>query len=131
MQVRRVLIIEDEVAIQSILSTFLHRFAREHGWEAETRSFTDPVQGLFELTTNGEAYDIILLDIRMPRFTGDEIYQSLEHVRPEILDRVLFVTGYPEDLEERFPEKSLRVLPKPFRYEALAGKVGEILGASP
>ena len=128
MKAKRALIIEDEVTIQSILATFLHRLAREEGWQgAEVKSFTDPVQGLFELTTNGDAYDIVLLDIRMPKFTGDEIYHSMEHVRPDILNRILFVTGYPEDLEERFPGRELRVLPKPFRYESFAAKVREVL----
>ncbi len=130
MATKRALIIEDETTVQGILSTFFHRLAREEGWEAEVKGFADPVQGLFELTTNGEAYDVVLLDIRMPKFTGDEIYHSMEHVRPDILDRILFVTGYPEDLEERFPGRALRVLPKPFRYEAFAAKVREILSPS-
>jgi len=127
MDVKKALIIEDEATIQSILSVFFRRFARERGWDADVRMFADPVQGLFELTTNGEAYDVVLLDIRMPKLTGDEIYGSIEHVNPQVINRVLFVTGYPEDLEDAFPGRELNVLPKPFRYDDFAKKLSEIL----
>jgi len=124
-----VLIIDDEDTVQSILSAFLQRYVSDRGKESEIKTMNDPVQGLFELTTNGDKYQIVLLDVRIPKLSGDEIYSSLEHVNPEILDRVLFVTGYPEDLHERFPGKPLRILQKPFRYDSFAEELDRMLGA--
>jgi hypothetical protein len=39
----------------------------------------------------------------------------------------MFVTGYPDDVADRFPEKDLRILQKPFRYEHFAQKMDDIL----
>lgn len=124
-----VLIIDDEDTVQSILSAFLQRYVSDRGKEADIKSMNDPVQGLFELTTNGDKYQIVLLDVRIPKLSGDEIYSSLEHVNPEVLDRVLFVTGYPEDLHERFPGKQFRILQKPFRYDSFAEELDQMLGS--
>jgi two-component system, LytTR family, response regulator len=121
------LVVDDEDTVQSILAAFLNRYAQQHSREIQIRTLSDPVQGLFELTTNGERYNLILLDVRLPKLTGDDIYNSLEQVNPDLLKRVLFVTGYPEDLAERFPGRELLILQKPFRYQAFTEKLDTLL----
>ena len=123
----KILAIDDEDTVQSIVSAFLERFLGEKNITFDVKSFNDPVQGLFELSSNGASYQIILLDVRLPRLTGDEIYNSLMHVNPELLNRVLFVTGYPDDLEARFPDMPLNILTKPFRYQAFCEAIVAIL----
>ncbi len=123
----KVLTIDDEDTVQSILAAFLNRYLGEKGIQSDIKTLSDPVQGLFELSTNGEQYSIILLDVRLPKLTGDEIYNSLIHVNPNLLERVLFVTGYPDDLTERFPDKSLNILQKPFRYQSFTEQLSKIL----
>jgi len=123
----KVLIVEDEATVQSILAAFLQRYLSDHGMAGDIKILTDPVQGLFELSSNGEQYAGILLDVRLPKLTGDEIYSSLEHINPEILGRIMFVTGYSKDLTDRWPEKKLNVLEKPFRYDLFAERLEGIL----
>ena len=123
----KVLVIDDEDAVQSILAAFLNRYTTERGMQSDIASMSDPIEGLFELTTHGDRYQLILLDVRIPRLSGDEIYSSLEHVNPEILGRILFVTGYPEDLFERFPDKQLNILQKPFRYNTFSNQLDTVL----
>jgi len=122
-----VLLIDDEENMQSIMSAFLKRYGKLHGISVEIKALFDPVQGLFEITSNGNHYDLILLDVRLPKLTGDEIYQSISHVNPELMDKVLFITGYREDLDHRFPDKDLNVLEKPFRYAQLETHMDAIL----
>ncbi|MDQ7011031.1 MAG: response regulator [Mariprofundaceae bacterium] len=122
-----VLLVEDEENVQHIIGAFLKRFGDVHGVDIHITALYDPVQGLFEATTNGDHYDMILLDVRLPKLTGDEIYKSITHVNPQLLDRVLFVTGYREDLEGRFPGQKLRVLDKPFRYQQLEEQIQAIV----
>ena len=129
-QALHALVIDDEDTVQSILAAFLSRYAQQTGRTIQIRTLSDPVQGLFELTTNGERYGMILLDVRLPKLTGDDIYNSLEHINPGLLDRVLFVTGYPEDLAERFPARELRILQKPFRYQTFTEKLDALLNAA-
>jgi len=123
----KVLAIDDEDTVQSILAAFLNRYLGEKGIQNEIKTLNDPVQGLFELSTNGEQYSVILLDVRLPKLTGDEIYNSLMHVNPNLLTRVLFVTGYPDDLSDRFPDKKLNILQKPFRYQNFTEQLNTIL----
>jgi two-component system NtrC family sensor kinase len=40
-----------------------------------------------------ERYDAILTDIRMPDMDGRDLYGRIERDRPELADRVAFVTG--------------------------------------
>ncbi len=124
----KTLIIDDEDSVQSILAAFLNRYVSERGMESKIESMSDPIQSLFELTTRGHEYQLVLLDVRIPKLSGDEIYSSIEQVNPDILDRIMFVTGYPEDLYERFPDKTLNVLQKPFRYNTFAEKLDKVLG---
>jgi len=123
----KVLIVEDESTVQSILAAFFQRYLEEKGMTGDIRTLTDPVQGLFDLSTNGEQYGAILLDVRLPKLTGDEIYNSIEQVNPDLLNRILFVTGYPDDLTDRWPDKQLNILEKPFRYQTFEEQIGKIL----
>jgi len=127
MSVVAVLTIDDEETVQNILTAFVQRYMKERGMKCQVKAISDPVQGLFELSTNGDYYSVILLDVRLPKLTGDEIYNSLAHVNPGLLERVMFVTGYPDDLADRFSEKTLRILQKPFRYEQFSKSMDEIL----
>jgi len=127
----QVLIIEDEASMHSIMNSFLQRYGEQRGEPVNIKGLLDPVQGLFEASANGEQYDAILLDVRLPKLTGDEIFRSIRHVNPDITNRVLFVTGYPEDLIGHFADDiPLRVLEKPFRYEAFAASLTDLLPAS-
>jgi len=124
----KTLIIDDEDSVQSILAAFLTRYVGEKGMESSVETMSDPIQSLFELTTHGHQYQVILLDVRIPKLSGDEIYSSIEQVNPDILDRIMFVTGYPEDLYERFPDRTFNILQKPFRYNTFAEKLDGLLG---
>jgi len=123
----KILTIDDEDTVQSILTAFINRYLGAKGIESSIKTLSDPVQGLFELTTQGNQYSAILLDVRLPKLTGDEIYSSLIHVNPELLERVIFVTGYPDDLTERFPDMDLKILQKPFRYQDFTEQLNTIL----
>jgi len=126
-EVIKVLTIDDEDTVQSILTAFLSRFLSEKGFQSEIKTLTDPVQGLFELSTNGDQYNVIMLDVRLPKLTGDEIYNSLIYVNPELLERVVFVTGYPDDLKDRFSDRNLNILVKPFRYQHFVEQLSLVL----
>jgi DNA-binding NtrC family response regulator len=129
MEAVAVLTIDDEETVQNILTAFVHRYMKGKEMNCNVKAISDPVQGLFELSTNGDHYAVILLDVRLPKLTGDEIYNSLVHVNPGLLSRVMFVTGYPDDIAERFPDKELRILQKPFRYEQFSQSMDAILQA--
>ncbi|MDQ6973093.1 MAG: response regulator [Mariprofundaceae bacterium] len=124
---KRVLIIEDEENIQGILRVFAQRFFADRGSKAVIKTMSDSVQALFDLSTHGNDYDIIIMDVRLPKLGGDEIYNSMEQVNPTLLGRVLFVTGYSDDLTQRWPDRQLNILGKPFRYHGFEAILNQIL----
>lgn len=123
-----VIIVEDEETIQLILSAFVKKFFSTLGAKCTVKTFTDPMQGLLELSNNGKVYDIIMLDVRLPKLTGDELYSSLELIDPELAKKVMFVTGYSSDLLDRFSDQDITILEKPFRYPQFTEKVKHVLG---
>jgi len=121
-----VLIVDDDTLMHEVITAFLTRYGQDHKRDVVIKALHDPVQALFEMTTNGEVYDLILLDVRLPKLTGDEIYTAIAKGHPELLSQLVFVTGYPKDLKMRLPETDLRVLEKPFKYARFETLVSDI-----
>jgi CheY-like chemotaxis protein len=122
------LLIDDDYITHRIVDSFLHRFGKENGITVSLKSIFDSVQGIFELSKMAESFDVVALDVQMPKLTGNDIYDFLIQKKPHLLDNILFVTGYGEDLKERFPKQKLRVLDKPIRYEQFAKTLVSITG---
>lgn len=94
--------------------------------DASVKALHDPVQGVLELSANGSHYDIILLDIRLSKLGGDEIYKSISMKAPDLLRRIIVITASPDQLHKKLPGHDLRVLGKPFRYEMFEFQVSDI-----
>jgi two-component system LytT family response regulator len=124
----QVLVIENEETIQAIIASFMQRYGEEHGVHVQPKGLRDGMQGLFELTTNGEAYDLVILDEGLPGVSGSEIYADLVHVQPDLLGRLMFITGHRREIEERFPERDLFILDKPFQYQQFSRMITEVTG---
>jgi len=127
----QVLLIDDDSVTHQIIGVFLERYGRECGSEISVKSMHDPVQGLLELSENGNRYDLILLDLRLPKLSGDEIYRSISKNAPELMERIIFITASPEKLHDRLPDRDLRVLGKPFRYDLFAFHVTDVIQSAP
>ena len=125
----RALIVDDEAPAREEL-----RYLLEELGEVITDS---QVQVVGE-ATNGEealvllqslAYDLVLLDIRMPGLNGLEVARalaSLEH-RPQ----VIFTTAYPDHAVDAFDLNAADYLVKPFDVDRLRRAVERALSAAP
>ena len=126
--VMNLLLIDDDSGFHILMGKMLDRFGKENALTVNITNFSDPVQGLFQLSEKDQHFDIVILDLRMPKLGGDDIYAFLMRKKPHLLENVLFVTGYRDDLEERFPDQKFNVLDKPFRYEQFASALRGITG---
>ncbi len=122
----QVLAIEDEDSLQAIISSYLKRYEKENNISIELTSICDPVKGMYEVSVRGAYYDVIILDVRMPKLQGDEIYDTLKEAQPLMTQSILFVTGFGEELKKRFKGEKLNILDKPFRYEQFAERLESI-----
>jgi CheY-like chemotaxis protein len=113
----RVLIIEDEEGVRRPMARFLARRG------AEVEEAADGADGLARLAAR--APDVILVDLRMPRMGGVELFARLEEERPELARRVLFLSGDVSQLAEpgNTPVPRERVLVKPVELAELEGRI--------
>ena len=120
--VRRVLIVDDEETIRQALSRFYSR----RGWDVTQAQ--DGARAYDWLIRGSEPYDLVISDMRMPGFSGIELYSALRELRPEMLDRLLFCTGEIESVAVSafVAETNCRVLLKPFDLRTLATLSDEI-----
>ncbi|MBL0169285.1 MAG: GAF domain-containing protein [Gemmatimonadaceae bacterium] len=79
------LVVEDEAPLRAAIS----RYLRKLGYEVEAVGRGD--EALMRLEQR--AFDLILLDLRLPDMSGDEVYRALEARSPALAQRVLFTTG--------------------------------------
>jgi two-component system, OmpR family, response regulator ChvI len=113
----RVLIIDDEKDITSSLKIGLsHR-----GFKVDT--FNDPVQAL-ALYKPG-SYDLIILDIRMPRMNGFEFFREVKKVDKAV--KICFLTAfevYTDEFKRLFPNMKVEgFLRKPIAIAELASQI--------
>lgn len=108
-------IIDDEPSVLKILAAFAERLFHTHRIKVHVTQITNPVDALFELSSSEKPFpDLVLLDVRMPKVNGNNIYESVAMVTPQFASRICFVTGYAGDIElgDKAP-----ILKKPFHYD--------------
>ena len=85
--------------------------------------FHDPLDALLNFTCG--LYDLLLLDIKMPRMNGFELYQELQKIDSRA--KVCFITSfvvYYEALRETFPSAKERCfIKKPIEIGHLAQRL--------
>jgi two-component system, NtrC family, sensor kinase len=83
----RTLIVEDERDVAHLLQ----RLLLDQGYEVVLAANGE--EALRELDADSRSFDLIISDIKMPGLGGCELYTHLEHVAPELRQRMLFITG--------------------------------------
>jgi PAS domain S-box-containing protein len=119
-----ILLVDDEPLIRNLGRNILQRY----GYRVLLAS--DGQEGV-ELYCSGQyAIDLVVLDLTMPRLSGQDAFQRLVEYDPQV--RVLFASGYSAD--HGCDQRDVRVLgfvSKPYQPEELARSVREALDKSP
>jgi len=62
--------------------------------------------------------------------SGDEVFATLEATNPAVIDKVIFITGFSADLDNRFPDIDLNILEKPFKYKDFSRMLDKVMQAA-
>ncbi len=109
---RRVLIVDDDEAIRTMVERVLQRE------QFDVDSARDGFEAIQKLAWND--YDAILLDLMMPRIDGLGVLQFLERHRPELNPAVIVMSANVPGATDTAREKKIsRVLEKPFDLKEL------------
>jgi DNA-binding response OmpR family regulator len=115
-----ILVVDDEPDANMTLRTLLE----ENGFE--TDAYTDPLVALQSFRPG--KYDLLLLDIKMPKMSGFELYQKMKEIDNNV--KVCFVTAselfYEEFRENRDIDEKYFIL-KPMKNEEMMKRINIIL----
>ncbi|HET7712957.1 MAG TPA: response regulator [Thermoanaerobaculia bacterium] len=105
----RVLVCEDDDGIRTLVEVLLRR----RGFIVEpVKNGRAAIEVLFQ-----DDFDLIVLDLLMPVVGGYEVLSFLRGTRPDLLDRVVVLTAFPNAFREPLPIAA--VVRKPFDIEEL------------
>ena len=113
-----ILVIDDDVDVRGFIVSSLD----DYGYRV--RQAADGVAGLALFTE--ERPDLVILDYIMPGLSGGEVAAQILKTVPG--QPILFVSGYSESEAISSAAPHARMLPKPFRPDALDAAVREALG---
>jgi PAS domain S-box-containing protein len=120
---RRVLLVDDEQPVRSAVRRYLERLQ----WTVEEAPDGAIALDLL-LQADLHRYAVVICDIRMPVVSGVELYDRLRTERPELVTRMLFITGDVASVPvaEFLARSSVNVIEKPFDLPVLGQMVAEV-----
>jgi DNA-binding response OmpR family regulator len=119
-QGKNILIVDDDEDLNNLFKTFLEY----DGYKVNT--FTDPIDALYSFRK--DAYDLVLLDLKMPNLNGLILSQKLKNIDPALL--FCFITAHKEFIEhiKRYNlDIEKIVIYKPIWLNELRSKVHSLL----
>jgi two-component system, OmpR family, response regulator ChvI len=123
---KRILIVDDEKDITTTMKKGLEEFG---GYEVD--AFNDPEQALSLFKP--DHYDLLALDVRMPKLNGFQLYKQLQRIDPK--PRVCFITAfelYYDEFRKVFPSLDVRCfIRKPVSMTDLVKEVNAEFEAPP
>lgn len=109
---KRALVIDDDAHVRELLQVLL-----------ETAGFeVDTLQDGIDAVELKHDYHVIVLDMRMPIFSGAQLADYWKMTTPEVLRRVIFLTGY-SGLSSGRDHGTFATLAKPFDYREMLAVV--------
>lgn len=114
---------EDRQRIQD----YLARFSFEANTDFLIDEYTDG-ESLTELyTQSSKRFDIVFLDMEMSGMSGIETAQKIRSL-PDRNVLIVFITSYPEYMQDSFDVQASQYLIKPLSYELFKDKLTRIIG---
>jgi DNA-binding NtrC family response regulator len=111
----RLLLVDDEAALLSLMRRYLERL----GYEIETCS--NAADALALVQADPERFAMVITDLTLPGMNGEELIAEMRRHQPKL--RALISSGYP--YEPRAPGTGF--LQKPFLPDMLAAEVAKAL----
>jgi two-component system sensor histidine kinase RpfC len=120
----RILVVDDEPTLRRTLERALRYF------EYDVITVGEPHLA-YEVLEDGD-FDLVLLDIHLPQMAGDALFLALVRRWPQLLGRVVLMTGDPGAVRPDWPAELLGcpVLSKPFTLNMLNDAVAGALSAA-
>jgi len=107
-----ILVVDDELPLATALQALLAR-------EGHQVTVADDGNKAITLLAQRD-YDLILCDLKMPKVSGEQVYEWLRTNKPHLLQRFVLMTGdFLSPIAQHTTERGIKLLHKPFRMDEL------------
>ena len=121
---RRILVIDDDLAIRVLLQAVLRRM------RFDVELAEDGAVGLEKVQQNG-GFDLILLDLMMPRVNGYEFIETVSRDFPELKPHIIVFTAAGKRGVEKIPADAVcNSILKPFDLEKFIEMISDCLNGT-
>jgi CheY-like chemotaxis protein len=117
----RILVVDDEEGVRDTACDILE----DLGYLVDLAE--DGKDGLAQFEKSPDAYDLVLLDMVMPKMNGRECFARMKQIKPDV--RVILSSGFTREgeLEEMKSNGLNAFIRKPYRSVALSQVIHEVL----
>lgn len=112
----KIAICDDSDADRQYISNLVSRWGEDTGNTVHTSSFCSAENFLFQYAEKND-YDILLLDIEMGAMDGVSLAKRIREDNETV--QIIFITGFPDYMEEGYEVSALHYLMKPIVEEKL------------
>jgi CheY-like chemotaxis protein len=118
----RVLCVDDECAVGDVIAQILGNH-----FECEVDAVCNAEEAL--RTLENRSFDVIIVDFLMPNMDGGELFTRIARRHPELLPRLMFMTGdtLSDSTLDFIGATGQLLLEKPFGIAELTRAVGQVL----
>ena len=118
---KNILIVDDDEDLTNLYETFL----KYDGYKVD--AFTDPIDALYSFRKN--VYDLVLLDLKMPKMNGIELSQEMQKIDPNLSYRFITAANkeYIENIEANNPDIKENIIYKPLWLNEIRVTINSLL----
>ena len=118
---KNILIVDDDKDLTNLYETFL----KYDGYKVD--AFTDPIDALYSFGKN--VYDLVLLDLKIPKMNGIELSQEMQKIDPNLSYRFITATNkeYIESIEANNPDIKENIIYKPLWLNEIRVTINSLL----
>lgn len=117
---KKILVVDDEKSIRSFIVELLT------GDGCIVEAIDNGAEAIEKVAT--EKYDAVLCDIKMPGISGKELFSFIKEKKPEMSDKIVFMTGdvFSKDTENFMKTTGSSFIEKPLQIDVLLEKIEDL-----
>ena len=118
---KNILIVDDDEDLTNLYETFL----KFDGYKVDV--FTDPIDALSSFKK--DFYDLVLVDLKMPKMNGVELSQELQNIDPNLFYRFITTASkeYTENIKINNPNLEKNIIYKPLWLNEIRTTIHSLL----
>ena len=122
-----IVVVDDDERIHKVVNLMLKIWTKKREIQADIIALNDGSEAIDWVQDHGRP-DMLLLDVRMPVMTGIAFLKKMDTLGVDFTGRMLFLTGYADDLDEHMGIKNMNMhfVRKPFTADELYSELDNI-----